>query len=308
MYIDYFKNLKNADYVILQSDIKNITLYYLILACKIKNIPCSLWGHALFKKNYENFFIRCMYKLIYKYYGLLIDKYICYNSLVKKSLSNINFDKKKIIILNNTLQKERNFEFSTKKKSSNILFIGRLRRRSNIHLLLKSIKYLEKEKIYLGINIIGNGVEYKNLKILGRKLDLKINFFGEIYNSKKIKTIAEKCFVGVYPGDCGLSIVDYFFYGLPVVVHSNHKMHMGPEPYYLKKNFNGLHFKRNDLLSLSKAIKKLYLNNKINFLLSKNSFNTFNKLNDEKLSKKIYKLINICKWYISLFIQIIKIT
>ena len=95
MYIDYFKNLKNADYVILQSDIKNITLYYLILACIIKNIPCSLWGHALFKKNYENFFIRCMYKLIYKYYGLLIDKYICYNSLVKKSLSNINFDKKK---------------------------------------------------------------------------------------------------------------------------------------------------------------------------------------------------------------------
>ena len=38
---------------VIKYDIKNITLYYLILACKIKNIPCSLWGHALFKKNYE---------------------------------------------------------------------------------------------------------------------------------------------------------------------------------------------------------------------------------------------------------------
>ena len=278
--------------VILPSDIKNITWFKVIYYCKKNKIPCYIWGHGLFKKNLDNIFTFIFYLIIFKIYEKYLTKYICYNNLVKKSLIKIGFNKKKLVVINNTLQKEI---FVRKSISSNnkkdILFIGRLRKNNNLNFLFRTLSLMKLKKINIRLNIFGDGIFYNRLKRLAAKLNIDVKFHGEVYDSKKIKIIADKCFAGVYPGDCGLSVVDFFYYGLPVLVHDDLKFHMGPEPYYVKNNYNGLLFKRNSEESLLARIKLIYNNKFLIKKLSKNSIKTFKNLNKVKMSEKFEKLL-----------------
>ena len=131
----------------------------------------------------------------------------------------------------------------------------------------------------------------KKLKEICKKDKIDVIFHGENYNSQKIKKIADNCFVGVYPGNSGLSIVDFFYYGLPVIVHDDFKSHMGPEPYYIKNCYNGLLFKKSSAVSLSNKIYTIYKNKKLIKKLSKGSYETFSNLNKKKISTKLEELI-----------------
>lgn len=285
-------NRKKIKAVILPSDVKNLTWYRTIFYCKKKGVPCFIWGHGLFKKNLDNIFIFIFYFIIFKFYEKYLTKYICYNNLVKKSLIKIGFNPKKLVVINNTLQKEilikKNISSNNKK---DILFIGRLRRNNNLDFLFRTLSLMKLKKINIRLHIFGDGIFYNRLKRLAAELNIDVKFHGEVYDSKKIKIIADKCFGGVYPGDCGLSVVDFFYYGLPVLVHDDLKFHMGPEPYYVKNNYNGLLFKRNSEESLLARIKLIYNNKFLIKKLSINSIKTFKNLNKVKMSEKFEKLL-----------------
>ena len=103
---------------------------------------------------------------------------------------------------------------------------------------------LKKNKTNLKLNVVGSGIHLKKLKNICKENKIEVIFHGENYNSNKIKKIAANGTTILYPGNSGLSIVDFFYYGLPVIVHDDFKSHMGPEPYYVKNNYNGLLFKK----------------------------------------------------------------
>ena len=299
IYINFrinFFNILKENYlkaVILPSDIKNITWYITIYLCKKNKIPCFIWGHGVYKKNLNNIFIFLFYKTIFKFYEHFIVKYICYNNLVKNSLMKIGYNPKKLIVINNTLEKNRNFKNNFKKRydKNEILFVGRLRDKNNLELLFNALSILKKNKTNLKLNVVGSGIFLKKLKEICKKDKIDVIFHGENYNSQKIKKIADNCFVGVYPGNSGLSIVDFFYYGLPVIVHDDFKSHMGPEPYYVKNNYNGLLFKKLSAISLSKKIYTIYKNKKLIKKLSKGSYETFSHLNKKKISTRLEELI-----------------
>ena len=97
--IDVLKNVKNLNAITLSADIKSISNYLAMFFCKKESIPVYIWGHGLFKKNLNNFFLFILFKLILNFQSKYVTKYICYNDLVKKSLKKINFPNKKLITI-----------------------------------------------------------------------------------------------------------------------------------------------------------------------------------------------------------------
>ena len=172
IYINFrinFFNILKENYlkaVILPSDIKNITWYITIYLCKKNKIPCFIWGHGVYKKNLNNIFIFLFYKTIFKFYEHFIVKYICYNNLVKNSLMKIGYNPKKLIVINNTLEKNRNFKNNFKKRydKNEILFVGRLRDKNNLELLFNALSILKKNKTNLKLNVVGSGIFLKKIK------------------------------------------------------------------------------------------------------------------------------------------------
>jgi len=60
-----------------------------------------------------------------------------------------------------------------------LLFVGRMNKQKNIPLLFRALKGLDIE-----LDIIGSGEEEKNLRLLSRKLNIKVNFLGVVPNEK----------------------------------------------------------------------------------------------------------------------------
>lgn len=270
--------------ILLPHDFKNLTNYIIFILCKLYGIKLFVGGHGIYKKkiNILNFIF---FKLYFYFLSKFIDKFICYNNYSAKSLKNF-LKKEKVKIIDNTLEKKINFRILNNKNFSEvngIFFAGRLRNECNLELLFESAKYF---KYNMKIHIIGDGEEFKKLNQLSKKLGVDCKFYGSKYN---FENISKKCFVGVYPGKAGLSVVDYMICGLPIIIHQNIKNHMGPEVAYVKQGVNGFMFKENSALDLSSKINALYKNKIKIKKFSINSLSIVKNLNSVPMHKKFIK-------------------
>ena len=287
------KNHNNLKAITLSANNGSLSNYIAMIFCKKNKVPVYLWGHGLFKKNLNNYLILWINKILLHFQSKYITKYICYNNLVKKSLIKINFPRNKLTTINNTLEKEKNNFISLHlNKNKNVLFIGRLRKFNNLNVLFNALSILKAKKININLHCIGSGPDLIYLKNLAKELNINVLFYGGIHDDSKKRKIARSCIAAIYPGSAGLSVVDYFSYSLPVIIHNKIQSHMGPEPYYVKNNINGLHFEKNSYTSLANTIYKLYINRKLIKKLSINSFQTFLLLSKPKMSDQLNNLIN----------------
>ena len=274
--------IKNKyDILILSSDIKNLTNYLLNIICKIKKIKVFMWGQGAFNKDLNNIFLKFIYFIYHSFLNIFIEKYICYNRLCSINIKKY-IEKKKIRILNNSLEKKIILKNKANKLNS-IMFIGRLRKGCSLDILLLAMQSINKKFKNIKLKIVGDGENYKQYFKLAKKLKINCKFYKK---KKYFNNLSKNVFVGVYPGAAGLSIVEYFILGLPAITHNEFLFHMGPEPDYLKNNYNGLFFKRNSAKDLSKKIIYLYLNKKKCKTFSNNARNTAIKINTPPISKK----------------------
>jgi len=276
--------LKRYEKVILSCDVKNITNFFILLLCKILNIKCYVWGHGYFGKN--NKYKYFIYKVYYIIINKLAYKYIAYNKQSKKSLYGL-ISKKKIIFVNNTLEKK----FKKIKKNfneKNIIFIGRLRDRCNLEILIRSMAKINSINKEISLKVIGNGKLFNYYKKKANKLKVNIRFYKEKINFEKI---SKNCFLGVYPGDVGLTVVDYMLLNLPILIHDRLNEHMGPEAYYVKNNYNGLLFKKNSVDDLTNKILKIYKDKTLRKKISKNTIYMIQRLNKSEYSKIFFNKV-----------------
>lgn len=283
-----YKDIKNIinifkpDKILISSDIKNLTMWSLLLRYKLGNIKIYLYGHGAFKSGRFKF----IKKLIYSVAALLCQKYLCYTRQVYESF--YLKTRYKLSIINNTLINEFPVLPINKKGSEfGILFIGRLRDNTNILELiniLSKINYNNYRSISL--HVIGDGQLMEKLKIVSGKYNW-LNLHGPIFDDYKITEISLNCRIGIYPGDAGLSIVHYMSLSLPVIIHNNLGRHMGPEAEYVLEGYNGYKFPREDWVSLAKLIKKIFYSNMEIKEITKNAFYTYTKLSETTLARKI---------------------
>jgi len=102
---------------------------------------------------------------------------------LKNFIDKIGFDKK-IFVINNGVNIEQLNKVVLENNIIQLLVVSRLVSQKNIDSIIKAVKVMENENIIL--NIVGDGSEINNLKLLVKKyeLDKKINFIGKIENTK----------------------------------------------------------------------------------------------------------------------------
>ncbi len=102
---------------------------------------------------------------------------------LKNFIDKIGFDKN-IFVINNGVNIEQHNKVVLENNIIQLLVVSRLVSQKNIDSIIKAVKVMENENIIL--NIVGDGSEINNLKLLVNKyeIDKKINFIGKIENTK----------------------------------------------------------------------------------------------------------------------------
>ena len=102
---------------------------------------------------------------------------------LKTFINKIGFDKN-IFVINNGVNIEQHNKVVLENNIIQLLVVSRLVSQKNIDLIIKAVKVMENENIIL--NIVGDGSEINNLKLLVKKYELneKVNFIGKIESTK----------------------------------------------------------------------------------------------------------------------------
>ena len=261
----------------------------ILLALVARFFSVKVYGHGqgLYRKPNPRYVSIALYKFLI----LISHRYICYCKLSYDSLlPYVKADK--IAIASNSLHLTETVLPSTKKHVNGVLFIGRLRESNEIPKLVIAMKALRKEDSTWKLHIIGTGTEEPILRSKF-KLDDWIIWHGSIYDESKIKEISLQCSIGCYPGNAGLSVVQYMALSLVPVVHDKLNLHMGPEPSYIKDGVNGRTF-RHDLgaAALSEVLISLSRSDEGLRHLAKEAFATYQQLANPSLARRIQLAID----------------
>jgi len=175
------------------------------------------------------------------------DGVLVYSQKGRDNLRNMNVDTDNIKIVGNSLNNEDygflNLDLPTSAvnphKKFTILFCGRITPSKKIDVLIQSLSILKiNHQIDLKCIIIGGG-DSSALKTLTKQLQLEdvVEFTGAKYGNETFPYFLNADLF-VYPGGVGLSLLQAFSFGLPVITTDNLILH-GPEIELLSPGKNG---------------------------------------------------------------------
>lgn len=228
---------------------------YMLPLFSRKSPKYILWGHWYSTNRLAN--------AIRNYLMKKADRLLMYGGEELARMYSSGINPAKVVIAPNTVHIPNAKDFSSEPKNS-LLFLGRLeagsrRNSKRVDLLIESFASLQgaiKDDIVL--NIVGSGEEEEALKQLAEKYNIleKVNFHGHIDDSVVLSSIFSKSLALVSPGHVGLSVLQSFGHGVPVVtgkaiqyrketqhlqnVLTDSKVVIGPEFYNLRHRCNSL--------------------------------------------------------------------
>lgn len=129
----------------------------------------------------------------------------------------------------------------------NIICVGRMQKRKKIEHLVEALAYMKRSDV--GLILVGPDPNGVLNKIEGNN----IYKLGPIYGDKKFDLLSSADLYCL-PGALGLSIVDAFYCGLPIVTEEGD---MSPEIMYLKNGANGFIVPRGDVRQLAAKLQLL---------------------------------------------------
>ena len=274
---DFVRMWRQGSHFIHYGDFKCTSLWLLLFLSLFSTKKVFLHGQGGYKKKGS------IATLVYALAVALSSGYIAYTKwsadVLRRRLPAALRDK--VDYVNNSLYLDP-VDTPPPATAKDILFIGRLREGSNIEMLLKAA-----DELGLKVHVIGAGVPDYERKLKERYPDHA--YYGAVYDWEKQKTISRNCYVGVYPGDAGLSVVSYLALGLPVVVHDDMESHMGPEPSYINNDV-GLFFLRNNCASLKIALVEIGSSSS-NRMVSKDSLNLYSAISGSRMAYGFLKLV-----------------
>ncbi|EWH04885.1 hypothetical protein AT00_17130 [Pseudoalteromonas lipolytica SCSIO 04301] len=288
----YIKGLKSGDVIILSGNPRLASNYIVLLIAKMLGVKVICWSHG-WSAGKHGLSAKIRHLIMRAYHSALLYT----EKEVDEFLKNKILDKDHLYFLNNGIEfdpeihrygKQRCFNLDNSTK--NILFIGRLTEKSNLLLLLESMKLLDQT---YRLVVIGEGALMNTAKsfIIENKLE-NIEFVGSVYNDSDLISYFEISDLFVYPGNVGLSLLHSFAFGLPAVLHSNVKNHQ-PE-FAASSPKNSIYFDENDFNSLANAIESYFgLSRDDKISMSKNSYLTVKeKYNTKKMAENFEKMID----------------
>jgi glycosyltransferase involved in cell wall biosynthesis len=253
----------NPDIVIFWVRLRHLYLFPTLFLAKFLRKKTIYWGHGsdLGQRNHLR-----LKRFANNIEYWLFDALILYAEHLKKRVHE-SFHRK-TFIANNTLdftdahlrlvdkaQLLRKFNITTTK---NIICCGRMQKRKRLHHLFAAFDLLNRRDV--GLILVGPdtegvlcGIQRENIFILG-----------PIYGNERLELLSASD-VFCLPGAVGLSIVDAFYCGLPIVTEDGDE---SPEIMYLKNGINGFVVPKGDIGHLAEKLGLLLKNDDLRNELS----------------------------------------
>ncbi len=253
-------------------------LYFAKLVCLIKGKKMIATWHEVWGKEYWKKYLGKMGTIAYlieRYSINLPDKIISISDHTTKKLKTELNCKREIITIPIGVDIEKINSIKPSKKTSDLIYAGRLLSHKNIDVFLQAIAEIKKENKKIKAIIIGEGPDKKNLERLTTRLKLNNNvaFLGSIPTDSEVYSLIKSSKVFILPSSregFGMVAIEAFACGVPVIT-VNEKDNATKE--IVISDYNG---KICDLdkEDLAKSINELLLKNlKANCLKSAESYN-----------------------------------
>jgi glycosyltransferase involved in cell wall biosynthesis len=237
----------------------NFKLYKLplLLFGKCLKIKTIYWGHGRDLQHPNALFKNCLYFIEH----LINNAIILYSEKQRKYICKCFHTK--TFTANNTLNMTEYGDIRLSKNdvkikygistSKNIIYLGRIQKRKRIEDLIQAFGLLKSEDI--GLILAGPD----NKGILEDYDEPHLYRIGAVFGEESLDLLSASD-VFCMPGAIGLSIVDAFICGLPIVTEAgNH----GPEIMYLKDNVNGFVVPKGDIKQLAEKLRILLYDDKL---------------------------------------------
>jgi L-malate glycosyltransferase len=242
---------QDLDVVIFWVRLRHLYLFPILFLCKLLGKKVIYWGHGtdlgrgklLWLKKFAN-------DLEYR----MFDALILYAGHLKKGVRTVHH--RKTFIANNTLDFSRcrktldkasclaKYKITT---TRNVICCGRMQRRKRLEDLFAAFELLKRRDV--GLILVGPD----NDGILRDVQADNVYKLGPIYGDERLDLLAASD-VFCLPGAIGLSIVDAFYCGLPIVTEAGDE---SPEIMYLKEGVNGFVVPRGNVPELAAKLELL---------------------------------------------------
>lgn len=201
----------------------NMSIWFVRFFCYLHKVKIGLWGAGYVRPELKGIKRKLRDKVEY----LLESRasfILTYGSKCKDDTVKRGIDVSKIFVAQNTLNVEKILSLDVPEKINGqgqntiFLFVGALIPEKNLHLAIKAIAILVREKFNITFNIIGKGDIIDDLRLLVDKEGMGNNIFilGPKYDSE-LTSYFFNADIFLLPGTGGLAINEAMAYGLPVI-------------------------------------------------------------------------------------------
>ena len=228
--------------LVLEMNPRIISNWIFLIIRKILNKETILWGHAWSKsgKNSKSEKVRNLMKH-------LGSKIIVYSNEQKDELK-VRMPKKEILVAPNALISSLKMKTIIPQKHLNLIYVGRLTKQKKPFFLVKTFgDNLDNYPTNTKLIIVGEGEEKQRIKdyIISKNLQNRIELKGHIGDYEILKNLYDSSFFSISPSLAGLSIIQSFSFGVPILVSEKEKH--GPEIDAIRLKKNALYFESNNL-------------------------------------------------------------
>jgi len=281
----------NPDIIIMEFNLRIVTLWVLFFLRLFKPFKLVLWGHGFGPRPSKAI------KWIRIFLAKKSDALILYGEKAAIEFCEGGVQNDKINVAHNSIDTAEINMLLSKKHASDrctLTFVGRLIKGKKVDLLLKALPLMRPDVLSkIEVAIIGDGPEKKNLMEFTKRQGLsnKVEFYGSITSEKTLAEFFNSSFACVSPGYIGLNAIHSLAYRVPLIV-ANREEH-SPEIEALKHKENSIFFESDNARMLADAITQLFLDRQCAELLWGTQSEKFcERFSTEAMVKKFVSVVS----------------
>lgn len=255
--------LRKYSIIFTTGDTYAISTWVVLLLAKLLRKPVFLW--TIGAMGDEKWFER----LVIRFKAALVTGTLVYGQRAKDYMVKYGANPKKIDLVYNSLDYERQIEVRKDIRPSsvfrdhfnndnpNLVFIGRLAIRRKLDMLVNAAAILRNRGKEVNVTFIGAGPALDLIKRTTDETAMteRVWLYGPLYDEARIAEFLYNADLVVSPGGMGLAVMHAFTFGCPVITHDNFS-NLGPECEAIVPGETGLLFRENDTDDLARAIEE----------------------------------------------------
>lgn len=242
-----------------------LSVWFLMLICKLLRKPVYLWSHGWYGKETK------LKTFVKKAFYHLSEGVLLYGTYAKKLMIQAGIPEKKLHVIYNSLDYESQlkqretikptqlYQDHFQNANHNLIFVGRLTKVKKLDMIIDAMILAKQRGNSYNCTFVGDGEEkaYLESKVKACGLQDSVWFYGACYAEDELARMIYNADLCVSPGNVGLTAMHSLIYGCPIITHDNFPYQM-PEFEAIIPNKTGAFFKFDNVESLSRAIDQWF--------------------------------------------------